>query len=246
MDGGARATEHAIAVPQAPVARVSALHLRAPVEAATLVFGHGAGADMLHRTMQAIAQAFAAVGISTLRFNFPFKEAKKSRVDAKPVSIATIEAALDFARERFGEPLFLGGHSFGGRMATHAVVERQLDVAGLILASFPLHPAGRLSVDRAAHLDAVKPPLLFLSGTRDALADAQLLSQVVKRVGGTLAWLDDGDHGYKTRKRHRARPDDIFAEMAGHARQFVLKAVGDAPRCPERDGKPHADLRSQP
>ena len=215
-------TEHAIPVAQAPVARVSALHLGAPAAVATLVFGHGAGADMRHPNMEAIAQAFAAVGISTLRFNFPFKEAKKSRVDAKPVAIATIEAALDFARERFVGPLFLGGHSFGGRMATHAVAERQLDVAGLILGSFPLHPAGRLSVDRAAHLDAVRQPLLFLSGTRDALADAGLLKEVVERIGGTLAWLDDGDHGYKTRKRTRTRTDDIFTEMAGHAHHFVL------------------------
>lgn len=215
-------TEHAIPLAQAPVARVSALHLGAPAAVATLVFGHGAGADMRHPTMEAIAQAFAAVGISTLRFNFPFKEAKKSRVDAKPVAIATIEAALDFARERFVGPLFLGGHSFGGRMATHAVAERPLDVAGLILGSFPLHPAGRLSVDRAAHLDAVRQPLLFLSGTRDALADAGLLKEVVERVGGTLAWLDDGDHGYKTRKHTRVRTDDIFTEMAGHAHHFVL------------------------
>ena len=216
-------TEHAIPLAQAPVARVSALHLGAPAAVATLVFGHGAGADMRHPNMEAIAQAFAAVGISTLRFNFPFKEAKKSRVDTKPVAIGTIEAALDFARGRFVGPLFLGGHSFGGRMATHAVVvERQLDVAGLILGSFPLHPAGRLSVDRAAHLDAVRQPLLFLSGTRDALADATLLTQVAERVGATLAWLDDGDHGYKTRKRSRARTDDIFTEMAGHAHHFVL------------------------
>ncbi len=215
-------TEHAIPLAQAPVARVSALHLGAPAAVATLVFGHGAGADMRHPNMEAIAQAFAAVGISTLRFNFPFKEAKKSRVDTKPVAIATIEAALDFARGRFVGPLFLGGHSFGGRMATHAVAERPLDVAGLILGSFPLHPAGRLSVDRAAHLDAVRQPLLFLSGTRDALADATLLKEVVERVGGTLAWLDDGDHGYKTRKRTRTRTDDIFTEMAGHAHHFVL------------------------
>lgn len=218
-------TEHAIPVAQAPVPQVSALHLGAPAAVATLVFGHGAGADMRHPNMEAIAQAFAAVGISTLRFNFPFKEAKKSRVDAKPVAIATIEAALDFAQRRFVGPLFLGGHSFGGRMATHAVVERQLDVAGLILGSFPLHPAGRLSVDRAAHLDAVRQPLLFLSGTRDALADAGLLKEVVERVGGTLAWLDDGDHGYKTRKRTRTRTDDIFTEMAGHAHHFVLNTL---------------------
>lgn len=222
MDDDVQATEHAIALCQAPVAEVSALHLEAPAHLATLVFSHGAGTDMRHATMQAIAQAFATVGISTLRFNFPFKEAKKSRVDAKPAAIATIEAALEFARKHGAGPLFVGGHSFGGRMATHAVTERSLDVAGVVLCSFPLHPVGRLELDRAAHLDAVGAPILFLSGTRDAMAEAKLLTQVVERVGATLAWLDDGDHGYKTRKRIRVRTDDIFTEMAGHARHFVL------------------------
>ena len=222
MDGGAEATERTIPLAAAPVAEVSALTLAGRPHLATLVLGHGAGADMRHATMAAIAQAFAAVGITTLRFNFPFKEAGRPRVDAKPVAVAAIAAALEFARRHLPGPWFLGGHSFGGRMATHAVVDRRLNVAGLILGAFPLHPANRLGIDRAAHLDAVRAPMLFLSGTRDALADAKLLGDVARRVGARLAWLDDGDHGYKTRKRARARADDIFAEMAGHARRFVL------------------------
>ena len=202
-------------------AETGALFVPASDSIATLVFGHGAGADMRHANMQSIADAFAAVGISTLRFNFPFKEAGKSRVDSKAVSTATIEAALAFARERYAGPYCLGGHSFGGRMASHAVVDRGLEVTGLIFGSFPLHPAGKPSVARAEHLDQIRAPMLFLSGTRDALAQSELLTQVTQRLGATLCWLDTGDHGYKILKRSRARQDDIFSEMASHARAFI-------------------------
>lgn len=203
-------------------ADVGALHVAAPDSLATLVFAHGAGADMRHSSMQAIAEAFGGAGISTLRFNFPFKEAGKSRVDSKQVSTATIAAALEFASQHWEGPHYLGGHSFGGRMATHAVVDRGLDIAGMIFGSFPLHPAGKPSIARAEHLDLITAPMLFLSGTRDALADPDLLTQVTARIGAKLAWLDTGDHGYKTLKRTRERKDDIFTEMSSHARNFVL------------------------
>ena len=205
-----------------PVEEVGALFVGAPEPVATLVFGHGAGADMHHASMEAIARAFAAAGISTLRFNFPFKELGKSRVDSKDVSVATVAAALAFAEARFDGPYYLGGHSFGGRMATHAVVDRGLDVAGMIFGSFPLHPAGKPSTRRADHMDAIDAPLLFLSGTRDGLADPGLLARVAGRLGATLRWLDTADHGYGVLKRKRTRPEDVFTEMAGHARDFVL------------------------
>ena len=161
-------------------------------------------------------------GISTLRFNFPFKELGKSRVDAQDVSVATVAAALAFARETFDGPHYLGGHSYGGRMATHAVVDRGLDAAGLIFGSFPLHPAGKPSTRRADHMDAIDAPMLFLSGTRDGLAHPEPLTQVVDRLGATLRWLDTADHGYRVLKRTRTRGDDVFTEMAAHAREFVL------------------------
>lgn len=202
-------------------ADVAALHVAAPDSLATLVFGHGAGADMRHASMQSIAEAFAAAGISTLRFNFPFKEEGRARVDSKEDSTATVAAALEFAKQRWEGPHYLGGHSFGGRMASHAVVDRGLEVAGLIFGSFPLHPAGKPSIVRAEHLDQIDAPMLFLSGTRDALAEPELLTQVTERVGATLQWLDTGDHGYKVLKRTRQRGDDIFTEMSLHAREFV-------------------------
>lgn len=211
-----------VRVDAGPVPDVGALLLRAPEPIATLVFGHGAGADMRHATMEAITQAFAAAGISTLRFNFPFKELGKSRVDSKDTAVATVAAALACAKDTCDGPYYLGGHSFGGRMATHAVVDLGLDVAGLIFGSFPLHLAGKPSTHRADHMDAIDAPMLFLSGTRDALAEPGLLTQVVDRLGATLRWLDTADHGYKVLKRTRTRTDDVFAEMAGYAREFVL------------------------
>lgn len=216
------AQELRIRVDAGPVPDVGALLVRAEEPIATLVFGHGAGADMRHRTMAAIAQAFAAAGISTLRFNFPFKELGKSRVDSRDTAVATVAAALACAKDTCDGPYYLGGHSFGGRMATHAVVDLGLGVAGLIFGSFPLHLAGKPSTHRADHMDAIDAPMLFLSGTRDGLAEPGLLIPVVDRLGATLRWLDTADHGYKVLKRTRTRTDDVFAEMAGYAREFVL------------------------
>lgn len=187
----------------------------------TLVLGHGAGAAMRHRNMAALAAAFAGVGLATLRFNFPFKEAGKSRVDGQAVATATIAAALASARREAEGPYLLGGHSFGGRMASHAVIEHGLTVAGLVFCSFPLHATGRPGTNRADHLADIAAPMLFLSGSRDTMAQSPLLEDVVAGVGGTLRRLDTADHGYRVLKRSRQRPDDVFEEIAGHASAWL-------------------------
>ena len=205
--------------------RVGAVYKEAAEPVATLVFGHGAGGDMHHRTMKAIAEAFSKVGIATLRFNFPFKEEGHARVDSKAVSVATVKAAVEFAATNYQTTLFLGGHSFGGRMASHAVVDYELNVAGMIFCSFPLHPRGKPSTARAEHLAAIRQPMLFLSGTRDALAEPDLLCSVVKVARAKLQWLETADHGYGILKRTRQRQDDVFDEMADYARDFVVSVT---------------------
>jgi predicted alpha/beta-hydrolase family hydrolase len=189
---------------------------------AALVLAHGAGAGMRHKHMQSIADAFAACGIATLRFDFPFIVAGRNRVDSPEVSVAAIADAFANARERTNLPLWHGGHSFGGRMASHALLDRDLPAAGLVFCSFPLHMPGKPAVARAAHLHAIAKPMLFLSGTRDELAERELLEPLVRSLpNAKLHWLDTADHGYRVLKRTRGSTESVFDEMARVARTFV-------------------------
>jgi predicted alpha/beta-hydrolase family hydrolase len=194
---------------------------------AAIVFAHGAGAGMRHASMEAIATAFAGRGLATLRFDFPFMAAGRKRVDPPAVATAAIGAAFAEARARTSLPIWLGGHSFGGRMATHALLEHGLPAAGLVLCSFPLHPAGKPGVGRASHLQKIVVPMLFLSGTRDALAERSLLEPVVAALPrATLHFLDTADHGYRVQRRSRASEESVFDEMARVTRTFVTAADG--------------------
>ena len=175
--------------------------------------------------MQALADAFGRHGIATLRFNFPYMEAGKSRTDPPDVATAAIAAAVTDARTRTKLPLWVGGHSFGGRMSSHAVAEHGLEASGLIFCSFPLHMPGKPDVKRAAHLSKVREPMLFLSGTRDELAERELLTRVVSGLArAEIHWLDTADHGFKVLKRTRSSAEDVYDEAARVAREFVDRA----------------------
>ena len=204
-----------------PESSVSWVLLEPPAATALYVFAHGAGANMRHATMTAIATELARRGVAVFRFNFPFLESAKRPVDSRPVATSTIAAAVVRARElRPALSVFVGGHSFGGRMASHAIVERDLgDVSGLVFCSFPLHPPEKPGISRAAHLGSIERPMLFLSGTRDALATPDLLRGVVAGLGerASLVWLDTADHSYKVLKRARMRSDGVFEELADAA-----------------------------
>lgn len=189
---------------------------------AALVLAHGAGAGMTHVSMQAIADALERQAVATLRFNFPFMDEGRNRTDPSAVATATIAAAFDEANKRTSLPLWLGGHSFGGRMASHAVLDQGLNPVGLIFCSFPLHMPGKLSRKRAEHLASICQPMLFLSGTRDTMADRELLEQVVGELPvAQLHWLETADHGYHILKRTRTNPESVFDEMTRVIREFV-------------------------
>lgn len=201
--------------------------LQRPEDAvAIVVLAHGAGAGYRHAGMESIAAAFGAVGLATLRFNFPFMQAGRRRVDPQPVAVAAIREAVSEAERQAPDlPLFLGGHSFGGRMASHAVLELTAPVLGLIFCAFPLHPAGKPGVARAAHLPRIRQPMLFLSGDRDALATPDLLDATVASLGSRaeLHVLATADHSYRILKRQRE--DDVFDEMAAAAADFVHRCL---------------------
>jgi len=182
---------------------VSALLMRPEQASACYVFAHGAGAGMEHAFMAAFADGLARRGIATLRFQFPYMERGSKRPDTPAVAHAAVRAAVAEAAQRCeGLPLLAGGKSFGGRMTSQAQAAAPLPgVRGLVFVGFPLHPAGRPGLDRAAHLDAVRCPMLFLQGTRDELAELALLKNVVDRLGSlaTLHLVDDADHSFHVR-----------------------------------------------
>ncbi|MFO0888490.1 MAG: alpha/beta family hydrolase [Isosphaeraceae bacterium] len=203
---------------------VSALLIRPEGASHLLVLGHGASTTMRHATLQAIAGALADAGIATFRYNFPYAEHGKGR-DSQDVCTRTIRSAVAAAREAApGLPLLAGGHSFSGRMTSTAASETPLDgVRGLVFFSFPLHQPGKPESKRADHLARVAVPMLFLSGTRDELADLDLLRPVCKSLGrrATLHLVDTADHGYKVLKRSRTSTEDVFAEMARVVREWA-------------------------
>ena len=190
---------------------------------ALLVLAHGAGANFQHDHMEALSAALNNVEISTLRFNFPFMQEGRRRVDNTDVCIATIARAVATANRLCPRAqLLIGGHSFGGRMSTHYAVEQPSTAAGIILFSFPLHPSKKPAIKRAAHLDAINEPMLFLSGDRDTLADAALLASVTGPLANAqLHWLETADHSYKILKRTRQSAENVYAEAARIASAWI-------------------------
>jgi predicted alpha/beta-hydrolase family hydrolase len=137
--------------------------------------------------------------VATLRFQFPFMERGSRRTDAPAVAHAAVRAAVREAASQCPTlPLFAGGKSFGGRMSSQAqALEPLPGVAGLVFVGFPLHPAGKPSLERAAHLAEVRCPMLFLQGTRDELAVAQMVRSLGPRA--TLRSFEDADHAFHVR-----------------------------------------------
>jgi hypothetical protein len=184
---------------------VSALLLQPAQARACYVFAHGAGAGMAHASMEATAAGFAARGIASLRYQFPYMEKGSRRPDPPAIAHAAVRAAVaQAARCCHTLPLFAGGKSFGGRMTSQAQAKAPLGgVRGLVFVGFPLHPAGKPGSERAAHLSTIGIPMLFLQGTRDELAGLDLLNPVVAGLGAnaTLALFDDADHSFHVRAR---------------------------------------------
>src|SRR5229473_6043366 len=177
---------------------VSALLLRPLAARACFIFAHGAGAGMTHPFMELVASGLCGRGIATLRYQFPYMEKAGKRPDPPAIAHAAVRAAVEeAARCCPGLALVAGGKSFGGRMTSQAQAIAPLaGVRGLAFLGFPLHPAGKPSSDRAKHLADVKIPMLFLQGTRDALAELNLLEPVVKSLGrsATLHRVEGADH----------------------------------------------------
>lgn len=183
----------------------SAVFAKPARPAATLVIAHGAGAGMDHPFLVGFARAMNDEGVATMRFNFPYIVAGRRSPDSAPAAVAAWRAAFDVAVERSGKsPVFAGGKSYGGRIASMAVAEG-MPAAGLVFLGYPLHAPGRIDRIRDEHLYAIEVPMLFVQGTGDAFADPKLLSRVLKKLGPKAEHhpVEGGDHSFNVRGAKR-------------------------------------------
>jgi uncharacterized protein len=212
------------------VGQVSGILLRPPDAWATYVVAHGAGAGMRHAFLEAIAESLARHGIATLRYQFPYTESGGRRPDPPGVLQATVRAAVAKARELTPElPLVAGGKSLGGRMTSNAAAHNPLaGVLGLVFLGFPLHPPKQPGESRADHLRAVELPMLFLQGTRDALAELDLITSVCKRLGpsATLHLVEGADHSFAVLKRSGRSEAEVMEELALSVAEWCRPLAG--------------------
>ena len=185
-----------------------------------MTLAHGAGAGMNHIFMTQISEALAELGIATLRFNFPFAENKKGRPDSPAVAHQTVEAAIAKAQQLFPSlPLFAAGKSFGGRMTSQYLsAHPESQVKGIVFYGFPLHPPGKASIERADHLKNIKIPMLFLQGSRDELAQWDLMESVCSSLpNATLFRLEGANHSFKSGKK------DFLPELAKETKDWITQ-----------------------
>ena len=200
---------------------------------ACYVMAHGAGAGMAHPFMAAFANDLARERIASLRYQFPYMERGSKRPDAPADAHAAVRAAVAFAqRPCEGLPLVAGGKSYGGRMTSQAqAIEPLPGVRGLAFVGFPLHPPGRPSDERAQHLNDVRVPMLFLTGSRDEFAEPQTLMPVIHRLGerATLHLVPDADHSLHVPARSGRKDPEVRAQAAATLARWAEALIMLAP-----------------
>jgi hypothetical protein len=207
--------------------QVSAAYARPSGAAATLVLGHGAGAGMDHPFMAGFARAINDEGIATMRFNFPYIENGSKAPDPAPFLQESWRAAFTSAVARAkAEPVWAGGKSLGGRIASMAVADG-MPAAGLVFLGYPLHPPGKPERVRDEHLYGIEVPMVFVEGTRDPFATPELLNGVIAKLGerATLLSIEGGDHSFNVRGAKRD-PREVGAALAPDVARSIRERTG--------------------
>jgi predicted alpha/beta-hydrolase family hydrolase len=211
---------------------VSGLLLEPSGARAFLALAHGAGAGMRHSFMEEVAAGLAERGVATLRYQFPYMEKRTKRPDSQGVLMDTVRAAVATAKKHArGLPLFAGGKSMGGRMTSLAAAQALLEgVRGLVFFGFPLHAAGHPGAERAQHLAEIQIPMLFIQGSRDALAALELLRPLCARVGkhAELFVVEGGDHSFHMLKSAGRADNEVMDEMVKKAAAWMETAAAMA------------------
>jgi predicted alpha/beta-hydrolase family hydrolase len=195
-----------------------------------VLLAHGAGSNMRGGALVAVADALAGAGVPSLRFNYPYRTAGRSAPDRpKVLDAATREAAAELARRAKLPPdrLVLGGRSMGGRYCSLVVgdAEDPEPALGLLMLGYPLHAAGKPEQPRVEHFPRLTVPVLFVSGTRDSLAGRDALTRAARSIKGpvTFHWLETADHGYRPLKSSGRTLEDVNADVAATAADWILR-----------------------
>lgn len=208
---------------------ISAIWNHAESPKALMVLAHGAGAGMDHSFMSSLASQLCEAGISVLRFNFPYIDLGRRAPDSPKKAQNAIADVVNFASQSYPDlPLFVGGKSYGGRMASHCAAQKSIDsVKGLVFYGFPLHAPGRDSKDRANHLSEVNIPMLFLQGAKDKLANIDLITEVCAELGGKaqLEVFESADHSFKVPKKMSIDQEQMIGLLVEKTRKWIYTST---------------------
>ena len=193
---------------------------------ARILMAHGAGAGMTHRFMDKAAMELFDRQIAVVRFNFPYMEQNRKRPDTKKKAIAAFKEVVDYVTTDATLPWFIGGKSYGGRISSECVaLYPGLPIEGLIFWGYPLHAPGRPSSDRAMHLPSISKRMLFLQGTRDALADLTLLTPITDSLPNAELFLSqEADHSFHVLKRSGRTEEDVTLEINNKVQNWITTA----------------------
>lgn len=201
-----------------------------PGAAPAVILAHGAGNDMDAPFLSAVHAGLAAHGFVAVKFNFPYKECGRRLPDPAPVledAFVRVLEAVRAAPEIAPPRIVIGGKSLGGRMASH-LAAAGVDVAGLLLLGYPLHPAGQPERLRTAHLPQIRVPMLFVTGTRDPLCRLDLLRQTIQRLPApvTVHVIAGGDHSFEVPKRTPRAAADVWTEIVQESVRWLRTVTG--------------------
>lgn len=186
---------------------------------AALVLAHGAGTGQTSPFMIRVARGLALRGIAVATFDFPYITARRKAPDSAPVLEDAWRQAFEHARaseELAGLPIFIGGKSMGGRIASHvAAAGLTPPAAGLVFLGYPLHPPNAPAKRRDAHLPSIQQPMLFIQGERDTFGTADEIAALIPRLHApvTLHVVRRGDHSFKVPARGEQSQDEVFEEI---------------------------------
>ena len=194
---------------------------------AVLVVAHGAGAGQTSAFMVRTAEGLAARGITAATFDFPYVTAGRHVPDRPEVLERSWREAIEATRAEVGElPMFIGGKSMGGRISSQVAAQGLTDVRGLVFLGYPLHPPGKPQQRRDAHLPAVREPMLFVQGTRDAFGTADEIRDLLPRLQhAALFEIAGGDHSFKIGGRGAPKPDEVLARILDRVVEWIKSLI---------------------